>query len=671
MENVNNTRPGVKAGVSLAGFDDEERKIVDLISSKYWYITRCQNVRIAKNYSYKTILAKPVDYISQCFNINREVVIIFSPYETFQPRTLDVLDQMDIQNLRVEEICSIVISKDTNVERTVTSLLKVNKESRIIIPFTYNELLSKEIDSDYIVNKFRALFYCRDLFGIQDPLKKDLYFFGRRELIHSIVNKHLNGENIGIFGLRKTGKTSIIYGVRRTLDIKRSISVFVDCQTLHLKSWNIALYSIIESIRDEINVKKSDIHSLSDYQQTMFVSDYFKDDIKKLYRKSGKKSFLIIFDEIENITFKTSSSENWKSGDDYLKFWQIIRSTYQTYSDDNIFSYLIAGTNPQCVEQPKVNHNDNPIFAQFTPIYITPFTYDQTKEMLDKLGGYMGLIFDPETCAHIVEDFGGHPLLIRQMCSYIHTQINGTRPTHVDRYIYKKCKSEFYESDNGLRKYAQMVLEVLSDWYPDEYDMLNWLALEEYKTFNEFAESSPEYIQHLIKYGIIINTEHGYDFKIEAIKSYLSTRNKYKKLTLTNEEKQAEISARRNALESQLRIIVRRQLKYTLGEEAAKEAVITVMYGKTKISQYLATPYEDLFDSNKHKILFRILADIIAKHYDKFQHIFETNVEIFKVKAEIINHLRKTDAHASTIDDSDFKMFRGAMEWFEDKINKY
>lgn len=666
---INITRPGLNGRDLLKIFDDDEQKIIHRLGRKYWYITRSEEITIASSV-YKVILIKPIEQISQCFNIYREIVVVFSPYENFEPRSIDAIEYLNIQELRVEEICSIVICKDDNVELKINRILKSNQESRIIIPFSYRELIENE-DEEYIINKLRSHFYCRDLFGIQDPLKKDLYFFGRKELIHNIVNKHLNAENIGIFGLRKTGKTSIIYGVQRALDRKNSIPIFIDCQTLHLKSWNIAIGYIVELLRAASNVKKADVKNLCNYCQEMYVADYFFEDVKTIYNKGGKRSFLLIFDEIENITFDTSVSDNWRSGEYFLKFWQVIRSTYHRFCDENIFTYLIAGTNPRCVEQSDINNSDNPIFAQFTPLYIAPFSYEQTKEMLDKLGGYMGLLFAPETCAHLVEDFGGHPLLIRQMCSYIHNHITNKRPYTITRYLYANLKDKFYKEENGFIKYAQMVLSVLSNWYKDEYQMLIWLALGDIETFNGLAAISPDYVTHLIKYGMIEFVGDSYSFRIEAIKTYLTQKNKYQKLNLSNEDKQQEISTRRNAIEPLLRQVVRRQLKSALGEKEAREIIIKELSRDKKIRDYSSVSYRDLFDPNKHKIYFSILTDVIRKRYDVFKNIFDVDVEIFTAKLKLINFYRKSDAHAAQIKDSDFTAFRGAMQWLEETLSDY
>ena len=103
---------------------------------------------------------------------------------------------------------------------------------------------------------------------------------------------------------------------------------------------------------------------------------------------------------------------------------------------------------------------------------------------------------------------------MRQICSYIHTKLSTKRPVAIDKHTYQKNKDAFNTYENGFIKYAQMILEVLSKWYPDEYQMLTWMALGDYDTFNGLAKDSPEYVTHLIKYGIIAPFEDEYVFKI-------------------------------------------------------------------------------------------------------------------------------------------------------------
>lgn len=668
VQGYNKTTAGINYQVNLDLLSMEESNIIKKLAKKYWYVTRIEEKGNDRSL-YRVAFLKPVDYITQNFNLVREVVLIMSPYTSFEARTLDVLDNLDVQLLRLEEVCCLVASKDANIEKVINSFLKSNAESRVVVPFTYKDIIAQ--DDDYLVNQMRRFFYSRDLFGLQEPLKKELYFFGRRDVIHELVNKHENRENAGIFGLRKTGKTSIIYGVIRVLDKKHSFALLVDCQTLHLQSWNIALKTIISNLISGLNLKLSSFkNGFSRYENEGEAAIAFSQDLKQILQQS-KKNILLIFDEIENITFGTSISEAWNTGQSFVRFWQIIRSFCQHNDTKQHFSYLIAGTNPRCVEVPTIGHVDNPIFAQFTPMYVTPFNFDHTEEMLSRLGGYMGIHFDKSAIAAIVDDFGGHPLLMRQMASYIHRNVKKVRPLEIGKHEYEEYKRQFYHDEAGFVQYAVMILQVLEDWYKDEYDMLKLLAQDDIDNFKELAEEDI-FIKHLKNYGIIEqdDTQEGYHFKIESLGNFLSGKLKYKRIVRTTEEKEAEIQSRRSKIEKLLRALVKRQLKSSLGENAAKDVMIRELYGAKEIGHKSNIPYAEFFDPKKHKIYLKTLFDVIVKNYDIFKNLFDIKEEEFKSKAQLLNTYRRTDSHASPITPEDFDIFRGIASWFEGVLSE-
>ena len=59
-----------------------------------------------------------------------------------------------------------------------------------------------------------------------------------------------------------------------------------------------------------------------------------------------------------------------------------------------------------------------------------------------------------------------------------------------------------------------MILDVLKQFYYDEYEMLSLLATDDINTFTFYAKSDPSYVNHLIGYGIIRENEGEYDFQM-------------------------------------------------------------------------------------------------------------------------------------------------------------
>jgi len=76
------------------------------------------------------------------FGFEREIIVIFSPYELFQARSIDAIDTLaqsvldKYQALRIERICSMLFSKDPNIERKISDILRESQaqDSQVIVP---------------------------------------------------------------------------------------------------------------------------------------------------------------------------------------------------------------------------------------------------------------------------------------------------------------------------------------------------------------------------------------------------------------------------------------------------------------------------------------------------------------------------------------------------------
>lgn len=662
---ISGKHPIVREKLERGYFTGKEQQIVEYLSLE-WYVTRIGKLSLGEASSYKFALIKPTESYQQMFNLEREIVVIFSSYNSFEPRSFDAFDKISklFQTLRLEKICYILFSHDREIEIKIQDLLKSNQESQVIIPLSYNEYLEYGKEPYYLQNKFKKFFYTRDLFAFENPLKSDLYFFGRNDLVHRIVNRHKANENSGLFGLRRTGKTSVIYGVKRVLDVEGEVSVIIDCQSpsFHMRRWNEALHYIITQIAIQQNLVIDDV-LIEEY--TMIDSALlFERQLIQISKKLNGKSIFIIFDEIENITFGVSPTAHWEKDYDFIFLWQTLRTVFQKH--DNLLSYLIVGTNPLCVEQAKIGGKDNPIFNGIPFEYIDRFDVPQTREMVKRLGNFMGLKFEEIIYARLTEEYGGHPFLIRHVCSLINNLNKTERPTIINRLLYEEAKKEF---DLRYHNYIEMILGVLEEYYIDEYNMLVLLALGELDEFKEYAISAPSLTNHLKGYGIIDETKQGYDFKIDSVKSFLVRKNKYKAVGLSLQEKHNEISNRRNQLEPQLRKLARSLLKAKYGEMDAKNRVLAV-FGDPRKTKYSSTSYNDIFDANKSEIYLEDIRKIIGKEWTVFEFVFARDKEKFNTNMLAVNRYR-ADTHAKDISDDDFAIFRLSIKWLEEHVNNF
>lgn len=675
--------PGLHPRFNITRFDDREQSIIRLLSTE-WLITYHGGPLTLVSSQYSWFLMKPTDRFREMFNIDREIVVIFSAYKNFLPRTLDAFDAIDAElsqryTLRVEPACRVLISGDPHVETIVSDLLKADPERPIVVPFTYEELSSSadtRKNNEFVSNRFRKHFYERDLFSFFSPLRKDIYFFGRSALLQEIVNRHRDGEHSGLFGLRKSGKTSIVYAVERHVaTIRKDDMVFVslDCESpsIHKCRWFNLLYVIAERYRDALGSRtKLDSGRYTELK----AAQSFEHDVVEVYKSKKRKTLLMLFDEIEHLSPRTGASDHWAAGEDFVLFWQTLRGVFQR--NQGIYTYVLVGTNPGCVEMVEVTSRavpskswPNPLFASVHIRYVPCFDVSQVKEMVLKLGGYMGLRFTDELYALLVKDFGGHPFLIRQFCSKIYEACRGQRrPVLVDRALYGQVMDSF--SGANASEYLGMIVGVLAHWYEDEYEMLRFLANGDNTSFDALA-SDPQLTSHLVDYGILMRSSHGFAFNIESLKYYLNRRHEFQRLNLTLEEKWAEISARRNKLEQSLRRLLQTALVSKYGTRKAREVVMRSL-PQNRRDKLSATSVDQLLQKNGSPLFFQELKQIIEKEWSElFENIFEGyNKPSFSVMLDHINSLR-ADTHAKFVEDEDFDQFRLYMNKLEKTVGSY
>ncbi len=285
--------------------------------------------------------------------------------------------------------------------------------------------------------------------------------------------------------------------------------------------------------------------------------------------------------------------------------------------------------------------------------------------MVTSIGKYMGLQFDEEIFTYLTEDYGGHPFLIRQVCSYLYRNAPHQRPFTISKFRYKSQKIEL---SRNVGNYINLILGVLKNWYPFEYELLKCLAVGNTDTFNEYANVLHDTIEHLEGYGIITQEHGNYYFKIKALEDYLKSISQLDvKQSLERAGKWQEVTLRRNDLEINLRKIVQFVLVTHFGAAKAKDIFLEVIEERRRNKLSLLN-FSEVFSSPSTEIYFDDLRKITIKHWDKFSNLFGNDKERFNIYMQYINKYR-IDAHAKEIDEDDFATLRTFFSWFERHIS--
>ncbi|MDD2608474.1 MAG: AAA-like domain-containing protein [Giesbergeria sp.] len=655
--------PGVLPGVPLHTLGSLEIEIANNLST-FWFVAFA-SVKNTGNSRFPWLILKPCDKFKERFNLIHDILCVFHPYPVIDSRLIDSINEiLNSQGSRLDRLCIVLI---TNAERLSINIAdNSDSDPRIIIPFKYQELRGGVAGKENLmIENFERLLFTKDLFSMSSALKTEKYFFGRAADIQRLVGHYQNNENSSVFGLRRIGKTSVLWAIIRHLKSINAYGVIIDGNDTryHKASWNKALYRIKEILYTSSGIDSRTGKQEGDYTEADAAA-CFTDDLKFLKQRSGRPS-LIIFDEIQNLCFDISSTISWSDGTASLPFWQTIRSVYQ--QNQNLFSFILAGTNPHIVEKAHTPSGlDNPLFNYVASYYLGFFDYDNVKSMITQIGLHMGASFDSAIFTYLTDDFGGHPFLIRQACSHLwRTQSSPNVPRRIttSKFFYQSCKSGLFDY---TRNYIAMILEVLTDRYPREYELLRILAAQDHVKFNVFAEQNPQDIQHLVGYGLIAKENDKYYFRIAAVE--MAVRENARDLICPSsiEERWAIISKERNQFEYRFREFVRSNLKSSVGKIEAKRMAISVMQKRSQINKANDQDVDTIFSG---EFYFSNLRDLVIQQWERFKFLFDDDKQKFTNAMTEANKLR-ADAHASTITEDQFKSVMPQLVWLSNSFNE-
>ena len=515
-------------------------------------ITYAEKKRL-NNTNIYAFLLKPETYITEAFGIDREIILAYSEYDTLQPRSLQAVDMLfdvfPFKN-RVDSLNCFFISKDRAVLQNAGVTSFADDRSRSIVPFVYDDLIVNGNDSWYIRNVLRANFYDVDLFGYTLPLRDEASFFGRQQVVSRYIDAIKRGENRGVFGIRKAGKTSLLFKIDRIVrEQKLGFVLFYDCKSPSYRSlhWNELLGEICNNI-----AKRLHIYIKKEYDIKNIIKSF-----RYVVHEAAKRNLkvVIMFDEIEYISFKSRMNTHWHS--EFVDFWQTIWSVQSIHRN---LVFILAGVNPTVTEIDTIDGIQNPLFSIVQSEYLQGLSEEDSRVMIRTLGRRMGIKFEHDAISVLYKQYNGHPMLLRLACSYINRQYdNQNRPITISKEAVLKIQEEI---DVELAYYFKHVVSEIQQFYPEEYEMLELLASGQTSDFMELSVLA-EYTKHLYSYGLIAKNEFGMPYvKMPVAGRYVAIKKK-KREKRGSLYKTIDKDKRQNWVQQRVRSIIRdlRQLE--------------------------------------------------------------------------------------------------------------
>ena len=420
----------------------------------------------------------------------------------------------------------IAVPNSKAVHDQVMRILSDNQTA--VIPLDDAFLQSRDDPIQSIQETLARYLGRRDLYDSTQPVS-GRRFYGRERLLVQLADALHSGRFLGIYGLRKIGKTSLVYQLRDE-QLRHDAVAYVDLQaSVALSTGNCAplcweVERALHSRLSDTNRELADLLTLGKEERFSSLPEggahaqvMFAEDLRALLEaiatdQAGSINRLVIFlDELERILPVAGQ----RGVDGYLEFFGLLRGLAQTERYRGLLSCVVVAANAAISERGYWEGRENPVFALYKPFFIPPLPENECEAMIRSLGKGMSVYWNPDATAAVFSETGGHPFLTRILCSYIARQ-QDRRPLQITRRMVDDHILPFLRDQGNM---MEQITELLKAHFPDEASVLQQIALDA-----EPEGTSDETLRHLLGYHLIAPAKNGYRITLNLLRRWLRRR---------------------------------------------------------------------------------------------------------------------------------------------------
>jgi len=449
--------------------------------------------------------------LEDTFGFTRQFVIYCLASSDLQTRNVEQLKRLIANaNPPVTHDFAIIVSEDLDAKAKLRDWAVERSEGMVVVPVTPCDIEKLLADPQQapqaIPHLLEEAFHSRNLYDERDPVHGNR-FFGRAEDLRELDRLISHGNrHIGIFGLRRIGKTSLLLELIDRLK-KRSevLPLFVNLEisssapsAAHV-AWRVgdavaaALAARSETLSH--NGARRALGIPNDWMEVppdKLMTDLATSLVGVLTTGALSGLRLVVFlDEAEILLPNTTEPMA-----DAIHLLRMIRGVSQQTEQ---LTVVLAGVNATPSENPVIGDSDNPLFGLLSIRYLGPLDSTSCSELIRGVGRRMRMRWDPAATKVVTSYVGGHPLLARLAASDVWER-HPERPLRPTAEMVKRDLQGFHVRNSNI--FVQMI-QSLQRYYPDELELLKIIASGDKEFALGLLRDDPATLNHLIGYGVV------------------------------------------------------------------------------------------------------------------------------------------------------------------------
>jgi len=472
-----------------------------------------------------TFLVRPSADVVQAFALAPELLVLLMPARRARALDIEIAERALSRGPRIDRSLVVAFTRDANASQALARVVRGTRREYVFVEIERARAVQEP--QPWMRALLRTQLVASDLFAPGPPVV-GWDFFGREDELVRLRRHIMAGEPVGLYGLRKVGKTSLVLRElsRLSAETRRAresgleehghLCAHLDMQRLGPMEQNIfgfmrglikALFegaerSAISSEELKFDASWRDAKALRRASDTRVVevgTEMLECGIEWARRRGTSRSVVLFVDEYERLFDRELFPLR-----DSRQILEHLRGLVQTYP--GAFDFIIAGLSRRYASVSTMGKHQNPLFDFVADFPLAGMRRDELRSLLREIGARAGLTFETGAIEEIWAQTGGHPWLAREYGRLIDRSLDSSPRVDgavVERGHVRELLARYaVEVETTMEEFLRAASSV------DEtcVDVLGELAAT---SMSSLAPLSDATVEHLRRLGLIEQQDDG------------------------------------------------------------------------------------------------------------------------------------------------------------------